>query len=245
MRAIASVALLALWIAPACGADEPPRRFASTAAAPRGQGDATKRATEPALARAPAAGSLRPARSTTAIPAGGLTRRASVEPHEGHASDLPRGEPPPVVEEQFKSITSLSLRIAPPAGDHPASAAEAVFASRGVIYPPAGFFFDCLQHGPCENFAAFCHPPLYFEDACLERCGASGGSDCVQSALSAARFYAGIAALPYKMCVDPPCRPVCHCRRCCCSCDGSCGELQWDAALFEAALVGGLILAIP
>jgi hypothetical protein len=46
------------------------------------------------------------------------------------------------------------------------------------------------------------HNPLYFEDPDLERCGVSQG--CLTPAVSAVRFAADAAFLPWRMAVDPP-----------------------------------------
>lgn len=46
------------------------------------------------------------------------------------------------------------------------------------------------------------HNPLYFEDPDLERCGVSNG--CLTPAVSALRFVADTAVLPWRMAVEPP-----------------------------------------
>ena len=62
----------------------------------------------------------------------------------------------------------------------------------------------------------FCHNPLYFEDANMERCGIGYG--CLTEMVSAGRFFGRVALLPASMVVDPPCScvpslgecPSCH-----------------------------------
>ena len=51
--------------------------------------------------------------------------------------------------------------------------------------------------------SAICHKPLYFEEVQLERYGHSAGP-IIQPALSGAHFFLNIAALPYKMGINPP-----------------------------------------
>ncbi len=52
-----------------------------------------------------------------------------------------------------------------------------------------------------ESYVLY-HNPLYFEDADLERCGASSG--WLTPAASVAQFVVDAALLPYRMAVDPP-----------------------------------------
>ena len=92
-----------------------------------------------------------------------------------------------------------------------------------------------------------CYRPLYFEEIALERYGASHG--ILQPAISGAHFFGSVVALPYKMTVRPP-------RSCECSngfsrpgdspLDGY-GQhvLRADAALVEAAIVAGIVIALP
>ena len=50
--------------------------------------------------------------------------------------------------------------------------------------------------------AQFCHRPLYFEDACLERSGVCHG--CLQPSISGINFYGTALLLPVKMWHTPP-----------------------------------------
>jgi hypothetical protein len=79
------------------------------------------------------------------------------------------------------------------------------------------FFDPCGQTRgwPVNTFnwvaSCFCSNPLYFEEINLERygygCGCFGPccSNCVQSVVSGAHFFANVVILPYKMGVDCPC----------------------------------------
>lgn len=113
----------------------------------------------------------------------------------------------------------------------------------------------------------FCHKPLYFEDANLERCGYIAGKDCccaewcpdwcgcccchnMQNVVSAAYFFGTIPLLPYKMTVNCPCECVPALGRCPDGCRYSCREnylppWDWHAAAVEAAAVTGVIFLIP
>jgi hypothetical protein len=79
-------------------------------------------------------------------------------------------------------------------------------------------FFDptgTTRGWPVNTFnwvaSCFCCNPLYFEEVNLERygygCGCFGPccTQCVQSTVSGAHFFANVVALPYKMGVDCPC----------------------------------------
>ena len=90
--------------------------------------------------------------------------------------------------------------------------------------------------------------PLYFQDTMLERHG-QAYRPFIQPAASGARFFAAIAALPYKSVVDPPLRPMSvlgHYRT---GSNAPClsqrPPLQLDAALVEAGAVLGLIFIVP
>ncbi|MCE9524759.1 MAG: hypothetical protein K8R36_01745 [Planctomycetales bacterium] len=51
--------------------------------------------------------------------------------------------------------------------------------------------------------SALCHKPLYFEEVQLERYGHTAGP-IKQPIISGAHFFLNIAALPYKMAINPP-----------------------------------------
>jgi hypothetical protein len=48
-----------------------------------------------------------------------------------------------------------------------------------------------------------CHKPLYFEEVQLERYGHTAGP-VRQPFISGAHFFVNLAALPYKMAINPP-----------------------------------------
>ncbi|MFM7845082.1 MAG: hypothetical protein ACKPEY_12730, partial [Planctomycetota bacterium] len=95
--------------------------------------------------------------------------------------------------------------------------------------------------------ADFCHPPLYFEEANLERHGRSRGF--LQPAVSGARFFGTIPALPYLMTVHSP--------RCCYDWNHpykagfmaprvrELPPFSWKAAAVEASVLTGFFLVLP
>lgn len=96
--------------------------------------------------------------------------------------------------------------------------------------------------------SALCHKPLYFEEVQLERYGHSAGP-FLQPALSGAHFFLNIAALPYKMGINPPneCRYALGYYR-----PGSCAPwllppvpLSIRGGLMQAGAVVGGIYVIP
>lgn len=72
------------------------------------------------------------------------------------------------------------------------------------------------SHRPSRDTHVFCHRPLYFEDANLERCGQSNG--CLTTATSVVHFATLIAFSPYSMLAEHPADcvrslpdcPTCH-----------------------------------
>ena len=104
--------------------------------------------------------------------------------------------------------------------------------------------------------SCFCCNPLYFEEVNLERygygCGCFGPccTECVQSTVSGAHFFANVVALPYKMGVDCPCecdytlghyRPgSCPPRRYTC-----CTRCKLAGGLTAGGVATGLIFLIP
>lgn len=72
------------------------------------------------------------------------------------------------------------------------------------------------SHRPSRDTHVFCHRPLYFEDANLERCGQSSG--CLTTATSVVHFATLIAFSPYSMLAEHPADcvrslpdcPTCH-----------------------------------
>jgi hypothetical protein len=95
--------------------------------------------------------------------------------------------------------------IAPPrdyAGEAlPALAQEQPFTRGDLV--EAGF-----EWHPSPEGLTFCHQPLYFEDVNLERYGRSWG--VLQPAVSVAKFYGRIPALPYMVFAQPARRCTDH-----------------------------------
>jgi hypothetical protein len=92
------------------------------------------------------------------------------------------------------------------------------------------------------------YQPLYFEEVNLERYGYTS-CRLLQPLISAARFFATIPALPYKMVLQRPCHPnfVLGNDR-----PGSRAPWYWQrlplqarAGLVEAGVVVGLVFLIP
>ena len=104
--------------------------------------------------------------------------------------------------------------------------------------------------GYCWESPALCHRPLYFEEVNLERYGyTSPRMRLLQPAVSGARFFATVPALPYLINARPPCECVYtlgHYR------PGSCvpyrrhwPELRVLPTSVEAAAATGLVFLIP
>ena len=96
--------------------------------------------------------------------------------------------------------------------------------------------------------SALCHKPLYFENVQLERYGHTAGP-VVQPVLSGAHFFLNVAALPYKMGINPPteCQFALGYYR-----PGNCAPwlmppipLSIRGAIMEAAAITGGIFVIP
>jgi len=146
-----------------------------------------------------------------------------------------------------RSVTDLRASIALPEGKFP----ENVAALRAETTPYVGDRrIDGRWAVTEQHWSATClhHRPLYFEDVNLERHGYTA-SHVLQPAISATRFFASIAALPYKMALDRPheCIYTLGNYR-----PGSCAPRHWQvlplhlgAAAVETAFVAGLIVLIP
>lgn len=148
---------------------------------------------------------------------------------------------------QAPPLASMSTSIALPAGSLPTNVAHVCAAET----PPTGDRrlyggWACVEH----HWSATCmhHRPLYFEEINAERYGYTV-SYALQPVISAAKFFATIPALPYKMVVERPrdCiytlghyRPgSCVPRRC------NRWPLNFGASAVETGVIAGLILLIP
>jgi hypothetical protein len=86
----------------------------------------------------------------------------------------------------------------------PSSEASKVLAAEAPIYVTP---FARTLAAPNRYPIAAMHNPLYFEDIGLERYGHTFG--CTQTAVSAARFLAQTAILPYQVIERPWCTVEC------------------------------------
>ena len=149
-----------------------------------------------------------------------------------------------------RQVTDVPLDIRPPKGDLPPDLApEEVAGSNAEQRGRPG---SCTPDGREPIVCSFtpwtiCYRPLYFEDIELERYGRTFG--VVQPAVSAAHFFCSLPIMPYKLTARPP-------RSCECSNGFSrLGDMplpgygDWvfslDAAAVEAAVMTGLVLALP
>lgn len=180
-------------------------------------------------------------------------RRMPLDPPEPDV----RGErfvPPPKPSDGLRPIGALTVGIAPPqtkagdaAGELPENLALQRFGDLEPIVVGSEPFQPWNAYGQLVLSSDFCHQPLYFEDANLERYGRSHG--VFQPFISAAKFYGSVPALPYKMVTQPP--------RVCLRDDSrwpaggmaphqrSLPPVDVKAGVVEAAVIVGLILLIP
>jgi len=146
-----------------------------------------------------------------------------------------------------KPLSAISLDITPPKGSLPDDGAEQKFTSIEPRTHTPG------THRPWNgttyhwNASLLNHQPLYFEDVNLARHGFSNGF--WQPAISGAKFFATLPALPYLMTANPPSttrytlgetRPGNHA----CYIHQS-PPLDLDAAAVEGAVITGLFFIIP
>lgn len=144
-------------------------------------------------------------------------------------------------------VADMSTDISLPPGVLP----ENVAANRVIPSPEnedrriMGQWAKTAQHWLASNLQ---YEPLYFEEVNLERYGYTRCRS-LQPLISAARFFATIPALPYKMVLQRPCHPryaLGHYR------PGSCAPWYWqrlpiqaNAGLVEAGVMVGLVFLIP
>lgn len=149
-----------------------------------------------------------------------------------------------------RSIGRVRTDIEPSAGKLPPDEARRVFADGDEIQPHLRVHRLWQPMRYCWEASALCHRPLYFEEVNLERYGyTSPRLRLVQPALSGARFFATVPALPYLISARPPRECVStlgHYR------PGSCvpyrrhwPELRLIPASVEAATATGLVFLIP
>jgi hypothetical protein len=107
---------------------------------------------------------------------------------------------------EHRPIGSVTADVSRPAGEPPPSPADNVLPAAPPHLagaPPARPWQPLVYHWEAP---ALRHQPLYFEEINLERHGYScRGLRLFQPALSGARFFATIPALPYLTAACPPC----------------------------------------
>jgi hypothetical protein len=145
-----------------------------------------------------------------------------------------------------RRVTEVSVDIRPPQGELPPDLAAAAFAASAAADD------EPANASRQETVVAWtpwtlCYRPLYFEEVGLERYGREVG--CIQPGVSAVHFFFGVGLLPYKIVSRFP-------TSCQCSNGFSrCGDVpppgyidnrvHLDAAAIEAALLAGIVLALP
>ena len=163
---------------------------------------------------------------------------------------VPDAEPPavPVFSQDPRPIGDLTTNVSATGDSFPENAAGAQYPSIEEALQEIDADRGWAGFGYLWEASATCHRPLYFEEINAERYGYSCCRP-LQPAISGARFFATVPALPYKMTVEPRCEcvyPLGHYR------PGSCAPyrchrppLKPKAGLVEAGVVTGLILAVP
>ena len=101
-----------------------------------------------------------------------------------------------------RDIRSVSLDIAPPAGNLPEDRARAQFAPLVPRTHLPGTHRSWNGMTYSWNASLLNHQPLYFEDVNLERHGFSYGA--WQPLVSGTKFFSTLPALPYLMVARPP-----------------------------------------
>lgn len=145
-----------------------------------------------------------------------------------------------------RPLSAVVADIGLPAGELPADVAAACVADlyQGDTRMALGWAqFDFHWSATC-----LCHKPLYFEENNAERYGYTL-SRVLQPAISGARFFLTIPALPYKMVVERPCDCIYTLGT---YRSGDCAPRRWNrlplrigAAAMEVGTIAGLILLIP
>jgi len=150
-------------------------------------------------------------------------------------------------EDGLKSIRELTLDIRPEQGELPRDLAAAKFQHSGEVRHLPGTNRPWPLYEFWWEAPAVCHRPLYFEEVNLERYGYSYGR--AQSLLSGAHFFGKVPLLPYLITAEP--------HRDCVYTLGNYPPGSYapyhihypppslKAAAVEAAVVSGLIFAIP
>jgi hypothetical protein len=159
-----------------------------------------------------------------------------------------------------RPISELTIDIEPPASLQ-AARDTAPLENRAEAYFQTTSASQLLKRTVPSSYVrafgwaapGFFHRPLYFEQVNVERYGhhvcCGPCSDCAQSAVSAAHFFATVPLLPYRIGAEPCCErqyTLGHYR------PGSCNphQLHWPrlserGLAFQAMAVTGLVFLIP
>lgn len=109
---------------------------------------------------------------------------------------------PPEPADDNKPIGQLTINISPSTGTLPENHAASVFLEVPGIDTGRGVSRSELSYSYNWQASAFCHQPLYFEDANLERYGYGYGM--AQPVVSGVKFFLTVPILPYKSWIEPP-----------------------------------------
>jgi hypothetical protein len=148
-------------------------------------------------------------------------------------------------DQLVKPISAVPLDIRPTQGEMPFDAAAQAFAAVNAKQP-----WDTRARRPVivgYTPWTICFRPLYFEEIGLERYGCSAG--VFQPFISYSHFLTTVPLMPYRMVVRCP-------RSCVCSNGASqCGDpllpgyttsgVKPLAAVFEAGIIAGIVIALP
>ena len=113
--------------------------------------------------------------------------------------------PPAEPSEPF----TLSADISTKPGELPTDLAAAQFAQLPPFENHSATSWPYLRHQYDWAVSNFCHHPIYFEDARVERYGTHFGP-LVQPLASGVQFFASAPLLPLKLFVHPPRSYVCR-----------------------------------
>lgn len=186
-----------------------------------------------------------------------LAARPQTDRQQPQTAQAPTALPPPATEQipgisnlqtvRERKVADMTVDISLPTGTLP----QNVAALRTAASPDQG---DRRMDGGWsmtrQLWAAtnLQNKPLYFEEINLERYGYTS-CRLLQPLISAVRFFATIPALPYKMALESPSRPIFALGN---HRPGSCAPWYWQrlplnarAGLVEAGVVVGLVFLIP
>ncbi|GAA5509490.1 hypothetical protein [Novipirellula caenicola] len=142
----------------------------------------------------------------------------------------------------MKPITNVAVDLGDAAKKVPESIAAVAATSDSFVVMATG----STVAKPQRYTVGFCHQPLYFEQANLERCGNHYG--VFQNAVSGLEFLCNVKTLPYHCVTTPPCQ--------CVASPGDCSScevmpkqidpfpLQPKAVMLEAAAIAGFVLLL-